>query len=518
MNFFRRKKKPKKPKLQQKPQLQQQENKEENKNENENENEKKELPLDEKFTHIFEGHSSEIRCLHIYKDFLFTGSYDSNIKKWNIENQECLGTVDAKSYVFSLSVYKGVLYSTGSYLIAWDPETFTKLKEYSSSFGGYIFCQAFYENMIYTGGAEFLLRSFEIKDQRLANGEIYIWDLNNLHHIGTLKDHTNGVWALVYANGFLYSGSSDHSIGKWDLEDQKRVGNWKENKDSIVFMAQKDKLLFSGDESGYSVALDMANDQVIKKFRAPVCVWAVGVTENYLFLGSRDSKIRSWDISALFISISLKEDLQILFDSQEFCDNQIETFDGSLKIHSLIVFFRLKKKPTEIISFFENQSIQVAKDFFKWVYTGYAKDSEQIKEILKNLEINPENRLESDSIIRMMNELYLDEETKDFTILVRGEEIKAHKIILFARSEVFRGMFLSVNDSSNSVSDYSDKSPQAIKTVVQFLYTETLSDDTPLEVLEEIKDADDFYQFNLKSPFQKELDRLSLPKIFLDDN
>ncbi|KAJ5075397.1 speckle-type poz protein [Anaeramoeba ignava] len=71
----------------------------------------------------------------------------------------------------------------------------------------------------------------------------------------------------------------------------------------------------------------------------------------------------------------------------------------------------------------------------------------------------------------MIYQNYMKEnETKDFIIISEEKEIKVHKLILFTRSELFKGMFLSVSDTSNQVHDYSRKSNESIQQLIYFLY------------------------------------------------
>ncbi|KAJ5073103.1 hypothetical protein M0811_09058 [Anaeramoeba ignava] len=53
--------------------------------------------------------------------------------------------------------------------------------------------------------------------------------------------------------------------------------------------------------------------------------------------------------------------------------------------------------------------------------------------------------------------IYLNENEKDFIIERKEKQYKFPKLILIMRSELYRGMFLSVtNDTSNKVTDYSE--------------------------------------------------------------
>ncbi|KAJ3435609.1 regulator of chromosome condensation [Anaeramoeba flamelloides] len=83
-------------------------------------------------------------------------------------------------------------------------------------------------------------------------------------------------------------------------------------------------------------------------------------------------------------------------------------------------------------------------------------------------------------------------------------EIYVHKLILLARSGLFREMFLSIQDSSNQVKDYTGKSIEAIELLIQFLYTNQidlskLKKNKKLHL--ELENAQDYYQLSPNSLF-----------------
>ncbi|KAJ5073273.1 hypothetical protein M0811_08955 [Anaeramoeba ignava] len=100
-----------------------------------------------------------------------------------------------------------------------------------------------------------------------------------------------------------------------------------------------------------------------------------------------------------------------------------------------------------------------------------------------------------DDLKRLMNE----EETKDFQIISNNQKIKIHKIILIARSELFRGMFISVTeDKSNSVHEYSNKKTKTIQNLVNFFYTDEIPKIKNKTILKELKECVDYFQLNSK--------------------
>ncbi|KAJ5072499.1 hypothetical protein M0811_01514 [Anaeramoeba ignava] len=93
--------------------------------------------------------------------------------------------------------------------------------------------------------------------------------------------------------------------------------------------------------------------------------------------------------------------------------------------------------------------------------------------------------------------MFNDESTKNFTIIVQDQEIHVHKFILFARSELFQGMFLNVvNDLSNKVSDYTGRTYSQINSIIRILYFDKFDSETDSEVIDDFQDIIDYYQLN----------------------
>ncbi|KAJ5079595.1 cyclin-dependent kinase inhibitor 2c [Anaeramoeba ignava] len=176
--------------------------------------------------------------------------------------------------------------------------------------------------------------------------------------------------------------------------------------------------------------------------------------------------------------------------NQKFIQNNSQIDSNFQFLFSNQIEFEKQKKEQELfLNEIENEKEEFKKGLIYDLFeqTGFdlnwIKEKEGIKGILKDFE-----------------QFYQQNETKDFTIIVEEKEIKVHKLILQIRSELFKGMFLSVNDSSNQVHEYSGKSFETIQQLIYFLYNDKI-DETKLnkENIEEFTDLKDFYQLNQKS-------------------
>ncbi|KAJ5071726.1 ada2a-containing complex component 3 isoform d [Anaeramoeba ignava] len=188
-------------------------------------------------------------------------------------------------------------------------------------------------------------------------------------------------------------------------------------------------------------------------------------------------------------------------------DNFIQRFQNLIEY---------KNQFEQIKSSFETQKISVAElmtELFtidkskKEIFEKKSKKQNEInEEFFKEIGLNS-NWIKSKSkrkgIIKDLSKLYKENDSKkDFTIICEnGKEIKIHKLILFLRSELFKGMFqLNIRDTSNEVQDYSRKSFETLNQFIYFLYHDGFEENkiNP-KIIEELEDIKDYYQLNQNS-------------------
>ncbi|KAJ6251054.1 btk-binding protein-related [Anaeramoeba flamelloides] len=235
-----------------------------------------------------------------------------------------------------------------------------------------------------------------------------------------------------------------------------------------------------------------------------------------------------------------KNDFANLLESGASSDCTIH----NIKAHKILIETRTKKTFETIKKLLEEKYDQeIAQNFLTWVYTEKITNL-NIKPILVQLgfEDFKRGRLQRD-----LELLYKDEDSKDFNILVNEDledeeknnyqdddenddddddddeidkiEIPVHKFILQARSGLFREMFENTTVNSNSVQDFSQKTPESLEILIKFFYTgkiELTADDDPELIVEELEDAQEYYQLsnniNLKTCLQKIRKQFNLEK------
>ncbi|KAJ5072989.1 pep-cterm sorting domain-containing protein [Anaeramoeba ignava] len=204
----------------------------------------------------------------------------------------------------------------------------------------------------------------------------------------------------------------------------------------------------------------------------------------------------------------LIQDMIILYESGEMIDLTIQCKGGTVEAHKLVIEMRGKNCFTlnEFLEFCMEYSQEEVKQLLRFLYTGIHSFSTKIlTEFQQKLKFT---KIGKKSLHQDFLRLYNDEETKDFSIIVGDYQIKTHKLILFARSEIYRAMFSFVNDPSPFVHDYSGKSKEAVSAFIRFLYTDSLEKDLSLQVVDELEDAADYYQLRSNVLFQHQLRKL----------
>ncbi|KAJ5077130.1 claret isoform a [Anaeramoeba ignava] len=202
---------------------------------------------------------------------------------------------------------------------------------------------------------------------------------------------------------------------------------------------------------------------------------------------------------------NLEEDLIKLFERKEFCDISFKTKNGEIiKAHKLILKYRLNQNENEIEKLQEiisKKSIKESNQIFEMIYSNNSKINPKLYSEIKEI-INSNEKIEE-----TMKRIYLNENEneneKDFIIERKEKQYKFPKLILIMRSELYRGMFLSVtNDKSNKVTDYSELSNKSFQIFEYWIYSNQIKDEIEItqEIINEIEIGIDYFQLNQTNP------------------
>ncbi|KAJ3437488.1 btk-binding protein-related [Anaeramoeba flamelloides] len=216
----------------------------------------------------------------------------------------------------------------------------------------------------------------------------------------------------------------------------------------------------------------------------------------------------------------LNGDLERLFKKGTLADSKIK----NIPVHKILIETRIGKSFDDVNQYLEeNCKLNEIEDLLKWVYCEKMGNVKRTKEILSYFGI--ENPQKTKLLKNDLKKLLFDEETSDFTLLVKNdvddddeeeeeedEELPVHKFILAARSGLFRDLFQNLETNLPKVKDYSGKSLETIELLITFLYTDEIpiTADTDQEFIkEEFEDIVDYYQLYPKIPLMDIFEKCS---------
>ncbi|KAJ3425873.1 regulator of chromosome condensation [Anaeramoeba flamelloides] len=218
---------------------------------------------------------------------------------------------------------------------------------------------------------------------------------------------------------------------------------------------------------------------------------------------------------------NVQAEFKLLLKNQQFTDTE---FGYGLKGHKSLIETRTGLKIEQIQKVFQenNYTKNEINMFLKWLYSDeipyQRNDKQSFENILKSLQLQYDPK---ETIIEYLKKLYNDEDSKDFLLLVKSddygnededdddddeeenfEEIPVHKFILLARSGLFREMFNNINENEkniNQIKDYSGKSIESLEILIKYFYFDSIeltADDDPQLIIEELEDAQEYYQLH----------------------
>ncbi|KAJ6249226.1 hypothetical protein M0813_01826 [Anaeramoeba flamelloides] len=405
-------------------------------------------------------------------------------------------------------------------------------------------------------------QSEEIID--IACGKLGIgnWSIED-NFVCVMKGGVKNVWSGVYANhcflqtcnGKLYSWGRNYygQLGLNDRNDRccptevSRFENKDINKiccgsDNTLFLVDK-KLYICGDTSYSEIKswkiTKILEDYDFKDISVGCNHFLVLTVDNEIFLWGDNSynqlyshtkcikkptrlnlqNIQSTDHISIytggfntFITISkegsLISDLKLALKRKEFTDIKVK----GQQFHSIMLNIRFPgykiKSLQNILSKYTEKEIET---FLIWLYTEKVNNYDLISKITN--EIGVMNFLGL-NIKNQIGKLYTQNSSKDFSILSKDGEVKVHKFILFIRTELFRFMFQIQNfEKNDKITDYTNLSKKSLQIIIKFLYTDTInSKKINLNIIEQIHNASDFYQFHSNCNFLSQLNKYILKK------
>ncbi|KAJ3442734.1 sel1-repeat-containing protein ybeq [Anaeramoeba flamelloides] len=188
---------------------------------------------------------------------------------------------------------------------------------------------------------------------------------------------------------------------------------------------------------------------------------------------------------------------------------------------------KLQDKDYENLEIFYQTEIKVWLD---WVYTGRVKNSEIIEKICSKINVKWSKRIGKMGILEDLKDLYADDDSKDFIVLVQEEEdddeededededtdddyvdIPAHKFILQVRSKLFRELIESNQLQSKKFYHFDQIQIESFETIIEFFYTDYISISADSNVKEVIKDLTygvKYFKLNENSVLMRRIEKI----------
>ncbi|KAJ3437565.1 ankyrin repeat ph and sec7 domain containing protein secg-related [Anaeramoeba flamelloides] len=188
-----------------------------------------------------------------------------------------------------------------------------------------------------------------------------------------------------------------------------------------------------------------------------------------------------------------KEDFQNLINKEFSKDFEIH----GIKFHSTLLECRLGEKLEKIKKILSKYQKEQILSLMNWVYDLPNSNVYGCELILYEFGIfKPKEKTLKNDIRGLFNK----HDTKDFFIKVGNKKIMVHKIILQAKSELFRDYFNLPKNNNFSMKEYSKRSFKTMKILIRFFYYDKINQKNMDEkVLFELKDAISYYRLNPKS-------------------
>ncbi|KAJ5078870.1 protein aardvark [Anaeramoeba ignava] len=337
-----------------------------------------------------------------------------------------------------------------------------------------------------------------LKVQNIPNGNIIDIQIGIFHSIMLIEDEDKN--RKIYSCGnYMCNGLGQKTRKtirqftelKYPLFENDRIEQISVGRYHTLILTKNGKLIGFG-ESEKNEIKRPTNQFQFTLFYIEIPEILYDISNYHIYCGNESSFLYSNFYS------TLEEDLIKLFRRKEFCDISFKTKNGEIiEAHKLIIYFRIGNRFEEFEKIISQKSNEEAHQIFELIYGNNNIESYRLKE-----EIQDKFNL-YESIAVEMEDMYHDERSKDFTIERNGKEIKFHKLILIARSELFREMFSTItNDNSNKVIDYSGLSDKVFEIMKYWIYTNQINEGVVIqkETINEIDKAIDYFRLNPSHP------------------
>ncbi|KAJ5079154.1 claret isoform a [Anaeramoeba ignava] len=348
--------------------------------------------------------------------------------------------------------------------------------------------------------------------QNIPKGKIIDIQCGLFHSIMLIENENENPKRKLYSCGAYQSNGLDKNGNAYEFIEIK--SSLFENDDIILdfsvgsyhtlILTSKPKLIGFGNNRYGQLGTENTDDKLIPiQIELPKLRFNENISNYHISCGYQKSFIYYSPFLSSFSN--LEEDLIKLFERKEFCDISFKTENGEIiEAHKLILKYRLNQNENQIEKLQEiisKKSIKESNQIFEMIYSNNSKINPKLYSEIKEI-INSNEKIEE-----TMKRIYLNENEneneKDFIIERKEKQYKFPKLILIMRSELYRGMFLSVTeDKSNKVTDYSELSNKSFQIFEYWIYSNQIKDEIQItkETIDELETGIDYFQLNQTYP------------------
>ncbi|KAJ5080761.1 claret isoform a [Anaeramoeba ignava] len=341
--------------------------------------------------------------------------------------------------------------------------------------------------------------------QNIPKGKIIDIKCGNIHSIMLIENENQNPKRKLYSTGDHLSNGLGKNGNAYEFTEIKlflfendNILDFSVGWFHTLILTSNSKLIVFGDNYFGELGTGNTEDKPIPiQIKLPELRFNENISNYHISCGSFNSFL----YYSSFPFSNLEEDLIKLFKRKEFCDISFKTKNGEIiKAHKLILKYRLNQNENQIEKLEEiisTKSIKESNQIFEMIYSNNSKINPKLYSEIKEI-INLNEKIEE-----TMKRIYLNENEKDFIIERKEKQYKFPKLILIMRSELYRGMFLSVTeDKSNKVTDYSELSNKSFQLLEYWIYSNQIKDGIKItqEIINELKIGIDYFQLNQTNP------------------
>ncbi|KAJ5070421.1 actin [Anaeramoeba ignava] len=300
------------------------------------------------------------------------------------------------------------------------------------------------------------------KIQNIPKGKIIDIQCGYIHSIMLIENENqnqnqNPKRKLYSCGDYQYNG-----LGKYEntyefteiksslFENDENIIDFSVGFDHTLILTSKRKLIAFGHNfyGELGTGTTSLNQYIPIQIELPKLKFNENISNYHLSCGFRKSFLYYSPFLSPFSN--LEEDLIKLFERKEFCDISFKTKNGEIiEAHKLILKYRLNQNENQIEKLQEiisSKSIKESNQIFEMIYSNRIINPILYSEIKEIINLN-------EKIEETMKRIYLNENEneneKDFIIERKEKKYKFPKLILIMRSELYRGMFLSVTEDKS---------------------------------------------------------------------